>query len=491
MKERRPVQDRFASLPATRLCVLVGVIVAVAVAAGTWSRATYGARTTADEPHYLLTAISLAEDRDLDVADERADLRYVAFHAAPLPQQAEVQDRGRQVAPHDPLLPVLLAVPVGAAGWIGAKLALAAIAGVLAAVMAWTAIHRFAVRPLVAAVAALLAGASPPLAIYGTQVYPELVAALVALLGYLAATARAGPRTALAAVVCVSALPWLSVKYVLVAAVLAAGVLLQQWTARRPRLVLGTTAALVASAAVYVVGHVVLYGGLTAYAAGSHFAAGELTVVGNDPDYVARSVRLAGLLVDRHFGLVPWQPAFLAAPVALGWLLWTSLRRATPSAPGVPAGDRLRRVLLVAVVVAGWATATWIALTMHGWWWPGRQTVVVVPLLVVAIASWADGLAPLAQRLLAGVAALGVLAYAVVAWGATAGWHTLIVDFDRTPNPVLWLLRPLFPDLRADGIATDLQLTAWIVVLVATVLLAVRPAIRRRRAPARAVAVGP
>jgi hypothetical protein len=148
-------------------------------------------------------------------------------------------------------------------------------------------------------------------------------------------------------------------------------------------------------------------------------------------------------------------------------------------------------VLLVAVVVAGWATATWIALTMHGWWWPGRQTVVVVPLLVVAIASWADGLAPLAQRLLAGVAALGVLAYAVVAWGATAGWHTLIVDFDRTPNPVLWLLRPLFPDLRADGIATDLQLTAWIVVLVATVLLAVRPAIRRRRAPARAVAVGP
>ena len=33
-------------------------------------RAAYGAQTTADEPQYLLTAISLAEDGDLDVADE-------------------------------------------------------------------------------------------------------------------------------------------------------------------------------------------------------------------------------------------------------------------------------------------------------------------------------------------------------------------------------------------------------------------------------------
>lgn len=32
--------------------------------------ATYGARTTADEPQYLLTATLLAEDLDLDVSDE-------------------------------------------------------------------------------------------------------------------------------------------------------------------------------------------------------------------------------------------------------------------------------------------------------------------------------------------------------------------------------------------------------------------------------------
>jgi hypothetical protein len=456
-----------------RLCVLVGLVVAVVVAAGAWSRATYGARTTADEPHYLLTAISLWEDRDLDIADERAQLRYVAFHAAPLPQQAEVQDDGQQVAPHDPLLPVILAAPTGVAGWLGAKLALAALAGILAGVIAWTAIDRFGVRPRVAAVAAVLAGASPPLAIYGTQAYPELIAASSGLAGYLAATAVPARRSAVVGVVCVTALPWLSVKYVLVAAVLAAGLVIRQWAAGRRALVGGTTAALVVSGVAYVVGHRLLYGGLTVYAAGSHFASGELTVVGNDPDYAARTTRIVGLLVDRHFGLGPWQPAFLVAPVAL-----VSLVR------------RRGAWLLAATVAAGWATAVWVALTMHGWWWPGRQTVVVLPLVVVAIATWADGLAPIAQRGLAAVAGLGVLAYGLLAWGATAQWHPLIVDFEQTPNPVLWLIRPLFPDLRADGVGTDLQLAAWTVLLTATVVVVWLPAARRRRVPRGAIAMG-
>jgi hypothetical protein len=451
---------------ALHMPLLVGLAVAVIVAAGSWARATNGARTTADEPHYLLTAISLWEDRDLDVADERTDLRYLAFHAVPLPQQASVQHDGRQVAPHDPLLPLVLAAPAGIGGWLGAKLALAALAGVLAGCVAWTAPNRFAVRPAVAAGAALLAGASPPLAVYGTQVYPELLAGLVALTGYLAATAEPSRRSALAGVVCVSALPWLSVKYLLVAGVLAIGLLAHQRAARRPRLLLATLAMLAVSGIVYVVGHRLLYGGFTAYAAGSHFAAGELSVVGNDPDYVARSARLVGLLVDRHFGLVPWQPAFLVAPIALAAVIRRRL-----------AGG----ALLVATVAAGWVTATWVALTMHGWWWPGRQTVVVLPLAVVAIAAWADRLAPVAQRALAVVATSGFIAYLLLAWGATAGWHTLIVDFTRTSNPVVWLLRPLFPDLRQDGLGTDLLVAVWAVVIVAATILAFRPVLSRRR----------
>src|SRR5690606_14546763 len=93
-----------------------------------------------------------------------------------------------------------------------------------------------------------------------------------------------------------------------------------------------------------------------------------------DPDYVGRSRRVVGLLLDRGFGLAAWMPGYLLAVPALAVLA----RRRPPG-----------WVALVAPLAAGWATATWVALTMHGWWWPGRQVVVVVPCLVLAVAWWA------------------------------------------------------------------------------------------------------
>ena len=39
-------------------------------------------------------------------------------------------------------------------------------------------------------------------------------------------------------------------------------------------------------------------------------------------------------------------------------------------------------------LAAGWLVATFVALTMHGYWWPGRQVVVVLPALVLAVAWW-------------------------------------------------------------------------------------------------------
>ena len=34
------------------------------------SRSTYGAQVSVDEPQYLLTALSIGEDLDLDISDE-------------------------------------------------------------------------------------------------------------------------------------------------------------------------------------------------------------------------------------------------------------------------------------------------------------------------------------------------------------------------------------------------------------------------------------
>ena len=46
---------------------LVALIVSVVAALSVQARATYNAQVTADEPQYLLTAISLGEDYDLSL----------------------------------------------------------------------------------------------------------------------------------------------------------------------------------------------------------------------------------------------------------------------------------------------------------------------------------------------------------------------------------------------------------------------------------------
>nr|MDQ4030692.1 hypothetical protein [Actinomycetota bacterium] len=123
-----------------RLLALVFLVGFVAAAAGAGVRGSHGAQTTGDEPHYLLTAHSLAQDGDLDVADDYGGREYVPFHEPTLDPQAKPLEDGRQVEPHDPLLPALLAGPLAAGGWVGAKLALAVLAGALASLLLWVAV---------------------------------------------------------------------------------------------------------------------------------------------------------------------------------------------------------------------------------------------------------------------------------------------------------------------------------------------------------------
>jgi hypothetical protein len=434
----------------------VGVAAAVAAAAGAWAPATYGARTTADEPQYLLSAISLAEDGDLDIADELADERWRAFHHAPLPEQARPLPGGQRISPHDPLLALLLAPAVGLGGWVAAKLTLAALAGALAALLGWTAVARFGVRPAVAALGVGVFALSAPLAVYGTQVYPELPAALVVTAAIAVLT---GPRLrVLALAAAVVALPWLALKYAPVAGALAAVGLARLVRDGRRGAALGLAAGLAAAGAVFLVVHQAVWTGWTAYASADHFvASGEFGAVGFAPDYWGRSARLLGLLVDRAFGLAAWQPAWLLAVPALG-----ALARARP--PGTAA--------LVAPLAAGWATATFLAVTMHGWWFPGRQVVVVLPAAVLAI-TWAADRSRVPRSALAALGAAGVLAWAWLAVEATTGRLTLIVDFAATANPLYRMWSLLLPDYRAGTALTWALHAVWLVA--AAVILRAGP----------------
>jgi hypothetical protein len=499
--------------------VAVGLLAFAGAAAGIPVRAAHGAQTTADEPQYLLTAISLAEDRDLDVADELAAGRWRAFHAAPLPEQTRPLASGRRLSPHDPLLPLLLAAPVAAGGWVGAKLAMAALAGLLAGLLLWTAVRRFGVPVGVGTLAVAAFALSPPLAVYGSQLYPELPAAIAVVAAVAALTAPAAPPVAAGPAawadragaggpagppgggavvvvgVAVAALPWLAVKYVPVAAVLGLLALWRLAGAGARRRALALAAGLAAAGVAFFVLHRWWYGGWTPYAAGDHFVGGELTAVGTDPDYLGRSRRLLGLATDRTFGVAAWQPAWLLAVPALA----TLARRRPPgwAAVALP-------------LAAGWLVATFVALTMHGWWSPGRQVVVVLPLAVLAVAWWAGvdgrpagttaGLAAVAAggtaagdpgaearppagavAAVAGRAAvpgrrvaalavaggLGVVAYGWLLADGLAGRVTWAVDFFRTGNPAYRAWRLLLPDYLAVTWATWALHAAWLVVLTA------------------------
>lgn len=444
---------------AWRQLILVGVLCALGAAAGAWSRGTYGARVAADEPQYLLSAISIAEDGDLDIADELAAQRWRAFHKAPLPEQTQPLGGGRRVSPHDPLLPLLLALPVAAGGWLGAKLALAVLAGALGAATAWVAVRRFGVAAPVASLAAVVFGSSVPLASYGNQVYPEVAAALavVVAVGTLTGPLRRGGVWTLGAAVV--ALPWLAVKYAPVAAVLALLGLVRLWrTPSQRNVAVGLAGGLAVAGVAFLAIHQAVYTGWTPYAAGDFFyrrggfAFGR--VFGVQPDYWARSQRLAGLLVGRKFGIAAWQPAWLLAIPALAALL-----RARP------AGWHI----LVAPIAVGWLNATFVALTAQGYWAPGRQVVVILGPAVVAVAWWVARVR--AVRLLTALGLLGVISYLWLAVESSVGRLRLIINWFETANPFYRAWRWALPDYLSPSTWTWPLHWLWVAVLLGLFVL--------------------
>lgn len=444
----RSEPDRRRLAVALAAVAVLGVLAAVP---GVWVRSTYGAATSGDEPHYLLTALSLAEDRDLDVDDELDAERWRDFHEARLSQQSAPLDDGRRLAPHDPLLPAVLAVPMGVGGWLAARLTLALVAGALAAVTLWVAVRRFAVPLGVAAVTVGFAAASAPLFVYGSQVYPELPAALAVVVAVGAGLGTVRARSSVLVGLAVMALPWLSVKYVPVAATVAVLHLARVWRVDR-RHAAALVGAYAAAGLAYVATHLAWYGGVTVYAAGDFFQeqGGQSAVFGTRPNVPGRSPRLIGLLVDRGFGLAAWQPAWLAVVPAVA-----VLTRRRPA-----------RWLWTAVPLAvGWLNATFVAVTMHGWWFPGRQVVVVLPLAVITIAWWLGRVGWRVRAAVGVLAAVGVASSVALVVAGLRGDIAWIVDFMELSAPTYRLWAAVLPDYLRPTAATWWLHSVWLAAL--------------------------
>ncbi len=258
-----------------------------------------------DEPFHLRVMQSLVEDRDLDLADD----------VAPVPAERRYQEDGHLF--HSPALGVLLAPAYAAGGRTGALLALALAAAAVVALV----VRRSRALGVPASRGAMLALAlllTYPLAIYATQIWPEVPGALaVALLLVLA-----GDRPVTGAVVAALAVAVKARLALVTLPVLVAG----WWRAggrRRPGAVLAAAAA--AAAAGLAVGWVTMGHPFGYYRRLHH-------LLPSDPLQPVRVV--AGLAVDAAGGLLVAAPLLLLGALGLG-ALW---RRGGPAERGLVVG---------------------------------------------------------------------------------------------------------------------------------------------------------
>ena len=175
---------------------------------------------------------------------------------------------------------------------------------------------------------------------------------------------RWGRRGRAVLLLAVIALPWLSVKYAPVAAVLVVALAARTW--RRDRRQLALDLAVLAAAGNYLPGLSIAActaAGPPTPAATTSWTA-SCWVMGRDPEL--RGPQPRGWWDCWWTAASGWSPG--PPPTCWPCPPWLLLARWRPRGWSV----------LLGTFAASYAVATWMAFTMHGWWWPGRQLVVAL-----------------------------------------------------------------------------------------------------------------
>lgn len=454
---------------AAALWLLLFAVYASTIGTHAFGRSDYGG----DEPHYLLTAKSLVEDGNPDLRDEYAGRAYGEFYPYRLEPHGSLT-RGRADEPHGIGFSLLIAPAYAIAGAKGVEVFLAALAA-LALALGYLLALRVVPDPW-ALGATLAVGLSPPLIAYSTAVYPELTAAAAlcaAALLVLRIPAHPTRRVGWAAFAPIALLPWLGATYLLAGLVPAVHGFRAMRAARRPILAVTCAEIVGFSVALYVGINEGLYGGPTPASAG---APGEgLTGTASPLGYLERSYRLVALFIDRDYGLLRWAPV-LALALLGAWLL--ARERRSGLARAIPAlrAEQAAALLCAGVAGAQLLVAAFLAPTMFGFWFPGRNLIAALPIAVALVALGLRRVPRLGAALgLIGIGA-SVWIYAAVRFG-DAGW---VVGLPRAPFGPLTEALPRF----SPGAVYPYVLAGAIGVLL---LLAFTASERRR---SRRVAAG-
>jgi hypothetical protein len=437
---------------------------ALLVGAYAWSaglRATRGASITADEPFYLLTTQSLIDDRDLDLTQqyERASWRSFFDHPDGLWKQSVPNKDGRLLSPHEPGLSVFLVPGFGIGGLAGAQvqmLLLTAATFALAFVLVASETRAVLVSWLATAAVALTASAF----VYATEIYPEVPAALLLVLSLLLVRrARLGPWQGLALAGLLTVLAWFGMKYVPLGCLVG---MYFVWRAdRRGRAAF--LAASIVSGAAYVWLHLAIYGALTAYNGNTVFEGAPTSeVLQAHLGFGTRAYRLWGLFIDERFGVGRWAPVLLPVLPALPLLV----RRGSLG------------VLALGLIAAQVGIATFVAITMMGWWFPGRTLMAVFPLFALVLAELALRLPRAGRILVGGLAVISMLFVAGLVQAGRAGEVTLAVDPFEMSSAAFRASAWLFPDYRAWTDGTVVRTAAWLLAGAAFALWLQRDVLR-------------
>lgn len=331
---------------------------------------------TGDEPFYVMTAISIVRDRDLDESNNYADRDYDEFYpSGPLPAGWQGWPSfPRTLPPHaaHTVLPglhtkhglglsLLIAIPYAIAGRAGAMAVLIATGALLAGQMYLLAGEAGAHRRTAAAVALGLA-TTLPIAPYSLLIFPELPAALalVYAIRRIAAPENRAWQWLLTGLA-VGGLPWLHQRFAPTAAVLGIAMLWRLWRSRDAPTALACV--LVGLGALSLIDYNVwlYHSPFQNVADHAGFSSPSGTVNG-----------LFGLLLDAQWGLVVNVPIYLMAIVALPRWVQTDRRRA----------------LLAVAAVAPYLLEVGAYRVWWGEWGPAARYVVpVAPLAAATLAA--------------------------------------------------------------------------------------------------------
>ena len=412
-------------------------------------RATRGASITGDEPFYLMTTQSLLEDGNLDISPQYATKSYKAFfdHEKDLWRQSVAMSDETVLSPHNPGLSVLLVPGFALGGLLGSQVQMLLMAGMTFA-LTYLLVLRISGAQIVSFFATLAVGVSATPYIYATEIYPEYPAGLALIIALLLiqGCTRIGTIRMLALVLCLTLIPWLGVKYSPLVVLLGSWAILNMSISSR----IGFVLVGVMSGFIFVWFHMETFGALTPYTIGAVYAGNDtLTIIDKHLSFDGRLYRVLGLFVDQRFGIARWAPILLLVPLGVAISLFRS------SSTRWIAG-------LIGIQVF---IASFVAVTMMGWWFPGRTLMTIAPLMSVLLA-----LVILEANLLGRVFIIVLGIYSLmITLALMVGGHleqvVIAVDPFKLPSPLIRLSAGLFPNYEMWGVDTWVLTGVWACLL--------------------------